>query len=161
MCSSEEIILQYSYLSSNYNSIHVSFSPAHKNVKVFISHCGLLGSQEAMYHATPIIGMPLIGDQQRNIIKWQDRGIARAVHWNDLTEEHLTEAINDVMNNPKYVQSLRDMAYFTDPSQNTCLMMLEGLLNDLKAVTLCEWIAISSILNWPFCRDVLHSINFE
>ena len=36
-------------------------------------------------------------------MKWQGKGIARAVHWNELTEEHLTEVINDVMNNPKYV----------------------------------------------------------
>ena len=74
---------------------------AHKNVKVFISHCGLLGSQEAMYHATPIIGMPLIGDQPRNIIKWQSKGVGRALYWDELTEELMTETINDVMNNPK------------------------------------------------------------
>ena len=77
------------------------FSTAHKNVKVFISHCGLLGSQEAMYHGTPIVGMPFFGDQIRNMIKWQDKGFARAVHWNDLSEDLLIETISDVMNNPK------------------------------------------------------------
>ena len=54
-----------------------------------------------MYHATPIIGMPLITDQIGNSIKWHNKGIARPVHWSDLTEELLTEAIFDIMNDPK------------------------------------------------------------
>ena len=74
---------------------------AHKNVKVFISHCGLLGSQEAMYHGVPIIGMPLIVDQPRNIIKWVNKGFARHMHWKQLTVESFTETIHDVILTPK------------------------------------------------------------
>ena len=76
-------------------------STAHKNVKVFITHCGLQSSIESMYHATPMVGMPLIGEQLRNFIRLQDKGIARAVHWDELTEESLTEAVYDVINNSK------------------------------------------------------------
>ena len=44
-----------------------SFSPpAHPNVKVFISHCGMLGTQEALYAGTPMLGLPIFGDQPKN-----------------------------------------------------------------------------------------------
>ena len=74
---------------------------AHPNVKVFISHCGLVGSQEALFHATPILGMPFMGDQLKNIIQWMDKGVARAVYWNDLSEDRLTATITDVITDSK------------------------------------------------------------
>ena len=40
--------------------------PAHPNVKVFISHCGMLGTQEALYAGTPMLGLPIFGDQPKN-----------------------------------------------------------------------------------------------
>ncbi|KAK8724674.1 hypothetical protein OTU49_011203, partial [Cherax quadricarinatus] len=39
---------------------------AHNNVKVFITHGGLLSMQEAIYHATPLLALPLFGDQPKN-----------------------------------------------------------------------------------------------
>lgn len=43
---------------------------AHPNVRVFIAHGGLFGSQEAVYHAVPVLGMPFYCDQV-NLIKIQ------------------------------------------------------------------------------------------
>ena len=79
---------------------------AHKNVKVFISHCGLLGSQEAMYHATPMVAMPIFGDQMKNSFRWQTVGIAKTVNWKDLSEKRLKEAIQEVLHDQKYVSKL-------------------------------------------------------
>lgn len=36
---------------------------AHKNLKLFITHCGMHGVMEAIYHAVPMVGMPVFIDQ--------------------------------------------------------------------------------------------------
>ena len=38
---------------------------AHKNTKLFITHCGMHGVMEAIYHAVPMVGMPVFIDQVR------------------------------------------------------------------------------------------------
>jgi UDP:flavonoid glycosyltransferase YjiC (YdhE family) len=41
---------------------------AHSGIKLFISHCGLMSTQESLWHGKPLIGVPLYGDQQRVIV---------------------------------------------------------------------------------------------
>ena len=35
----------------------------HKNIRVFITHGGLLSTQEAIYHGVSLLGLPLFADQ--------------------------------------------------------------------------------------------------
>jgi glucuronosyltransferase len=37
----------------------------HEKARLFISHGGLLGTQETIYHGVPILGLPLGRDQRR------------------------------------------------------------------------------------------------
>ncbi|KAA0190886.1 hypothetical protein HAZT_HAZT002560, partial [Hyalella azteca] len=72
---------------------------AHPNVKVFIYHCGWLGSQEAVYHGTGIVCLPLFGDQIKNAVALENLGVAVRLEWSSVTEEAILAAVYEVMNN--------------------------------------------------------------
>lgn len=74
---------------------------AHPNVKVFITHGGLLGSTEAIYHGKPVIGIPIFGDQELNMARAERAGYGLTVNYRNLTQEALTWALSEVLNNPK------------------------------------------------------------
>ena len=42
---------------------------AHAHTRVFVTHGGLLSLQEAVYHQTPLVGVPLGNDQKLNILR--------------------------------------------------------------------------------------------
>ena len=37
--------------------------PNFKNLRLFITHCGMHGVMEAIYHGVPMVGMPVFIDQ--------------------------------------------------------------------------------------------------
>ncbi|KAK4877712.1 hypothetical protein RN001_010218 [Aquatica leii] len=77
---------------------------AHPNVKLFISHGGLLSVIEAVYHGIPLLGIPVFGDQAKNLNLAEKGGYGLSVPYNRLSEETLTDAINQLLKNPKYAQ---------------------------------------------------------
>lgn len=73
----------------------------HPNVKLFITHGGLLGTTESVYHGVPVIGMPFFGDQKRNIGTAAKAGWGVQLDYNNVTESSLLWALNEVLNNNK------------------------------------------------------------
>ncbi|KAL7028606.1 hypothetical protein ACKWTF_005919 [Chironomus riparius] len=78
---------------------------AHKNVKAFISHSGMMSTLESSWHGVPIVGIPLFMDQIRNLKKSIDEGVAIKVCLQTLTTEKLKSALLEVLENPKYQQN--------------------------------------------------------
>lgn len=75
----------------------------HKNVRAFITHGGLMGTQEAIVYAVPLIGIPLFGDQRLNVNNYVDKKIAISLNSiAEVTEEKLTSALNNILNDPSY-----------------------------------------------------------
>jgi len=75
----------------------------HKNIRAFITHGGMLGTQEAIYCGVPMIGIPLFGDQHINIQNYVNKKVAISLNSiNDITEEKLTSAINNILKDPSY-----------------------------------------------------------
>jgi glucuronosyltransferase len=74
----------------------------HENTKLFITHGGLMGIQESIYFAVPMISIPLFGDQPVNADLIVEKGISKIIQLNNITEEGLTSAIKDILYNPVY-----------------------------------------------------------
>ncbi|KAM9132629.1 2-hydroxyacylsphingosine 1-beta-galactosyltransferase-like isoform 1-T2 [Pangshura tecta] len=74
----------------------------HSNVKAFISHCGMNGIFEAIYHGVPVVGFPFYGDQFDIMTRVQAKGMGILMDWNRVSEEDLYQAIVTVLSNPSY-----------------------------------------------------------
>ncbi|CAG0884298.1 unnamed protein product [Cyprideis torosa] len=72
----------------------------HSDCKLFITHGGLLSTQEATYHGVPVVGIGIGIDQMTNMKKTESMGAGIALEWNKLTEDQLVTAIERVLRDP-------------------------------------------------------------
>lgn len=77
--------------------------PAHPNVKLFITHGGLLSTQETTHRGVPILGIPLTADQKLNTAKSVLSGIGVKLDYKNVTKDSLTWALNELLHNPRQV----------------------------------------------------------
>ncbi|XP_049793203.1 UDP-glycosyltransferase UGT5-like isoform X32 [Schistocerca nitens] len=75
---------------------------AHKNVRAFITHGGLLSNQEAFTHGVPLVGIPVYGDQLLNMAQAQRQGYAVTLATSNITEDSLRWALAEVLTVPRY-----------------------------------------------------------
>ena len=76
---------------------------AHPKVLLFITHGGYSGQIEAIYHAKPMIGLPIFYDQPYNIrlmIQHREYGIAMDIH--EFTSDELVKNALEVITNPMF-----------------------------------------------------------
>ncbi|XP_068216262.1 UDP-glucosyltransferase 2-like [Palaemon carinicauda] len=82
----------------------------HPKTRLFISHCGNLGTQEAKYHGVPILAVPVSFDQHRNAARLARKGFGLVVNWDDMTTESILEAIQTLLHNPSYAARLKQVS---------------------------------------------------
>uniref|UniRef100_A0A8C5X3T1 UDP-glucuronosyltransferase n=1 Tax=Malurus cyaneus samueli TaxID=2593467 RepID=A0A8C5X3T1_9PASS len=74
----------------------------HPNVKAFVSHCGMNGIFEAIYHGVPVVGFPFYGDQFDIMTRVQAKGMGILMDWSRVKEEELYQAVITVISNSSY-----------------------------------------------------------
>ncbi|EZA57756.1 hypothetical protein DMN91_002716 [Ooceraea biroi] len=80
----------------------------HKNIRAFITHGGLMGTMEAVYHGVPLIGISLFSDQHRNMKNFVNKKVAISLQSiNDITEERLSSALNKILKDPSYRNNMQ------------------------------------------------------
>ena len=85
-------------LLSKLYDIYVYFLSAHPKVVAFFSHCGLLGTTEAIYNGVPVVGMPIYGDQPTNAAAIEESGLGVQVEYDLLSKQYLLEKFKTVLN---------------------------------------------------------------
>ncbi|XP_055910501.1 UDP-glycosyltransferase UGT5-like [Eupeodes corollae] len=83
---------------------------SHQNVKLFITHGGLLSTTESIFYGKPFVGIPMFGDQFLNMARAEAIGYGVTVDYNELTEELFSAAINKVIKDSKYEKLAKSMS---------------------------------------------------
>merc|ERR1711863_225414 len=88
---------------------------AHPNLKVFVTHGGLLSTQESLFHSVPLVGVPIANDQKPNLLRAQRHGYAIMLSLQTMTKEDLKSAIQKAMTDEAMRESINKMhELFTD-----------------------------------------------
>eukprot|EP00095_Tigriopus_kingsejongensis_P003054 maker-scaffold101_size371023-snap-gene-0.22 protein:Tk03054 transcript:maker-scaffold101_size371023-snap-gene-0.22-mRNA-1 annotation:"unknown" len=80
---------------------------AHPNVKLFITHGGLLSTEEAIYHGTPLLYIPGYADQPATAHHGVSRGYALQLQWLTFTDSTLEATIVEMLTNPSYTETIQ------------------------------------------------------
>ncbi|CAG9830652.1 unnamed protein product [Diabrotica balteata] len=80
---------------------------AHPNMKLFITHGGLLSTLETIYYGVPVLTLPIFGDQKMNAAKAEAAGYGLSMTFSTITEQGLSKALNEILNNKKYTENAR------------------------------------------------------
>lgn len=83
----------------------------HPQTRAFVAHGGTNGLYEALYHGVPLVGVPLFGDQSENLARLSRRGVAKVLHFNTMTSQEMSSAIDEVINDPSYGSSMRALSW--------------------------------------------------
>ncbi|KAJ8954692.1 hypothetical protein NQ318_011385 [Aromia moschata] len=80
---------------------------AHPNIKVFITHGGLLSTIETVYHGVPVLTLPVFGDQKMNAARAVENGIGLSVVFSQISEESFGSALHKLLHDPKYRETAK------------------------------------------------------
>lgn len=88
---------------------------AHQNVVLFISHGGLFGTSESLYHGVPLLLIPFFGDQTRNAHKITWAGYGDYLTFDEVTTDSLSNKIKKITSDESYMaRAKHSSAIFKD-----------------------------------------------
>ncbi|CAK1587786.1 unnamed protein product [Parnassius mnemosyne] len=83
---------------------------AHPNVKIFISHGGLLSTLETLRYGVPIITIPVFGDHASNAERCVQAGYALKIKLSSDMAPELKIALNEMISNDKYYKKVKSLS---------------------------------------------------
>uniref|UniRef100_A0A7G3B3G6 Putative udp-glucuronosyl and udp-glucosyl transferase n=1 Tax=Lutzomyia longipalpis TaxID=7200 RepID=A0A7G3B3G6_LUTLO len=72
------------------------------NTKLLITDGGISSIYEAIFSGTPVLGIPMHGDQHFNMRLAEEAGFGRTLRYDTLTEDIIREAVVDMLKNETY-----------------------------------------------------------
>lgn len=83
---------------------------SHANVKAFVTHGGLLSSQESQWYGKPMVGIPFFCDQMRTVATSSSIGVAVKINFRTLDTKSFKEAILTVLEVPSYAENAKNLS---------------------------------------------------
>ncbi|XP_030374417.1 uncharacterized protein LOC115623986 [Scaptodrosophila lebanonensis] len=83
---------------------------AHPNVKLFITHGGLLSTIESIYHGKPVLGLPCFYDQFLNVERAKLAGFGLGLDFNKMSGAELKSNILRMLNEPSFLETAKQMS---------------------------------------------------
>ncbi|XP_030374219.1 UDP-glucuronosyltransferase 2B13-like [Scaptodrosophila lebanonensis] len=78
---------------------------AHPQVKLFITHGGLLSTIESVYFGKPVLGLPVFYDQFMNVERARRMGFGLGLSLINMEEKQFEEAIQTLLNTASFAQA--------------------------------------------------------
>ncbi|XP_034548143.1 UDP-glucuronosyltransferase 2A2-like [Notolabrus celidotus] len=82
----------------------------HPKIRVFVAHGGTNGLQEAIYHGVPIVGLPLMFDQDDNLFRMRVRGVAKVLDLSTLNKDIFLDTLKAVLHEPTYRENMQELS---------------------------------------------------
>ncbi|XP_055535915.1 UDP-glycosyltransferase UGT5-like [Wyeomyia smithii] len=90
---------------------------AHPNVRLLITHGGLLGMMESVYYGKPILGLPLAGEQEVLVDRAVQAGYGLKLDYQNITEEIVLSSIKQILEDSSFRENaLKASAHFREHS---------------------------------------------
>jgi polyene glycosyltransferase len=83
---------------------------AHDAVKIFVTHCGLTGVQEALIHGTPILALPSFVDQWEVALRVVQQQAGVVLDRRDLTPQKVNLLVLELLENASYTLKAEELA---------------------------------------------------
>ncbi|XP_037337309.2 UDP-glucuronosyltransferase 3A1-like [Pungitius pungitius] len=77
----------------------------HKKARVFVTHGGQNSLFQAVYHAVPVLGIPLFGDQFDNMVRATTKGLGLTIKPTHITRELLSSTIQTLTQDIRFKSS--------------------------------------------------------
>ncbi|XP_031639846.1 UDP-glucuronosyltransferase 1-10-like [Contarinia nasturtii] len=88
---------------------------AHPNVILFISHGGLFGTSESLYHGVPLLLIPFFGDQHRNAHRIQTAGYGKFILFAEVSKDLVSKKIDELISDKTFLNRAKQTsAIFKD-----------------------------------------------
>lgn len=83
---------------------------AHEHVILFISHGGVFGSVESIWHGIPLLITSFFGDQFRNAMRATRSGYGKYIPFFDITNETLMNSLQEMIENKSYLKKAKEVS---------------------------------------------------
>lgn len=87
-----------------FNIFNYLFTLGHTKARLFITHGGQNSLLQAVYHAVPVLAIPLFGDQFDNVVRAETKGLGLTLKPTQITRELLNSTIQTLLHDIRCVE---------------------------------------------------------